>query len=155
VSYLGQSVYNYPKGIISRLTPRQSYDKIHSNLFPLPLRHLQGLQQSSRSLMLDFDSLASVAKRNILGNVSLHTIPSISGLEIMVHLIPSWMNGISRLVAFWTILTFNSFILGTQIIPLYHNTPWSFFINPGNLPSLVSRFIFLIFPSSSWPFCIS
>jgi hypothetical protein len=35
---------------------------------------------------------------NILGSVSLHSIPPISGLEIMVHLIPSWMNGIRRLM---------------------------------------------------------
>jgi hypothetical protein len=51
------------------------------------------------SLMLGFDSLTSVAKSNILGNVTLHTVPPISGLEIMVQLIPSWMNGISRLVS--------------------------------------------------------
>jgi hypothetical protein len=49
--------------------------------------------------MLDFDSLTSVAKGNILGNVSLHTVPPISGLEIMVHLTPSGMNGISGLVS--------------------------------------------------------
>jgi hypothetical protein len=48
--------------------------------------------------MLGFDSLTSVTKSNILDNVSLHTIPPISGIEIMVHLIPSWMNGISGLV---------------------------------------------------------
>jgi hypothetical protein len=39
--------------------------------------------------MLSFDSLTSVTKSNILDNISLHTIPPISGLEIMVHLIPS------------------------------------------------------------------
>jgi hypothetical protein len=49
--------------------------------------------------MLDFDSLTSVTKSNILGNVSLHTISQISGLEIMIHLIPSWMNGVSGLVS--------------------------------------------------------
>jgi hypothetical protein len=48
--------------------------------------------------MLGFDSLTSVTESNILGNVSLQTIPPISGLEIMVHLIPSWMNGISGLM---------------------------------------------------------
>jgi hypothetical protein len=48
--------------------------------------------------MFSLDSLISVAKSNILGNVSLHSIPLISGLEIMVHLIPSWMNGISGLM---------------------------------------------------------
>jgi hypothetical protein len=50
--------------------------------------------------MFSLDSLIRVAKSNILGNVSLHTIPPISGLEIMVHLIPSWMNGISGLMCF-------------------------------------------------------
>jgi hypothetical protein len=48
--------------------------------------------------MFSLNSLTSVTKRNILGNVPLHTIPPISGLEIMVHLIPTWMNGISRLM---------------------------------------------------------
>jgi hypothetical protein len=50
--------------------------------------------------MLSLDSLTNVAKNNILGNVSLHYIPPISGLEIMVHLIPYWMNGISKLMRF-------------------------------------------------------
>jgi hypothetical protein len=44
--------------------------------------------------MFSLDSLISVAKSNILSSVSLHSIPPISGLEIMVHLISSWMNGI-------------------------------------------------------------
>jgi hypothetical protein len=99
VSYLDQPINNYPNGIISRLSSRQSHDKIYGNLSPLRLRHLQRLQRSNRSLMLDFDSPTCVIKSNILDNVSLHTIPSISGLEIIVHLIPSWMNGISRLVS--------------------------------------------------------
>jgi hypothetical protein len=49
--------------------------------------------------MLGLDSLIGVAKGNILGNISLHTIPPISGLEIVIHLIPSWMNEISRFVS--------------------------------------------------------
>jgi hypothetical protein len=48
--------------------------------------------------MLDFNSLASVAKGNILGNISLHTIPPIGCLEVIVHLFPSWVYGISGLV---------------------------------------------------------
>jgi hypothetical protein len=50
--------------------------------------------------MFSLDSLTSVTKSNILSNVSLHSIPPISGLEIMVHLIPSRMNEISRLMCF-------------------------------------------------------
>ena len=49
--------------------------------------------------MFSLDSLTSVTKSYILGNVSLHSIPPIGGLEIVVHLIPSWMNGISRLMS--------------------------------------------------------
>jgi hypothetical protein len=98
VSYLGQSIHNHKNGIVSRLSSRQTHHKIHGNVFPLLLKHLQMLLQSSKSLMLDFDSLTSVTKSNILGNVSLHTIPPISGLEIVVHLIPSWITGISGLM---------------------------------------------------------
>jgi hypothetical protein len=50
--------------------------------------------------MISLDSLTCVAKSNMLGNISLHFIPPISGLEIMVHLIPSWMIGMSRLMRF-------------------------------------------------------
>jgi hypothetical protein len=50
--------------------------------------------------MLGFDSLTSVAKGNILSNIPFRTVPPISGLEIMVHLILSGMNGISRLMCF-------------------------------------------------------
>jgi hypothetical protein len=45
--------------------------------------------------MLGLDPLTGVAK----GNISLHFLPPIGCLEIMVHLIPSWMNGISGLVS--------------------------------------------------------
>jgi hypothetical protein len=38
-----------------------SHDEIHSNLFPLPLWYLQGLQQSGRSLMVGLNSMVGVA----------------------------------------------------------------------------------------------
>jgi hypothetical protein len=95
VRYLGQSVHNYPKGIISRLTPRQSHDEIHSNPFPRPLGYSRVLEYPSGSLMLGLDSLIGVTKFNMLGNVSLHSVPPIDFLQIMVHLIPSWVSGIS------------------------------------------------------------
>jgi hypothetical protein len=33
-------------------------------------------------------------------------------------------------------------LLGTQILPLHHNSPWSSSINLGDFPSLALRFIF-------------
>jgi hypothetical protein len=50
--------------------------------------------------MFSLNMQTRVIKSNILGNISLHTIPPISVLEVMVHLIPPWMNGISRLMCF-------------------------------------------------------
>jgi hypothetical protein len=47
--------------------------------------------------MFSLDSLKGAAKSNILDSISLHSIPPICCLEILVHLIPSWMNEISRL----------------------------------------------------------
>jgi hypothetical protein len=66
--------------------------------------------------MFSLDSLASVAKRNILSIVSLHSIPPISDLEIMVHLIPAWMNVISRLMRFMKYLIL-------QLLDARHTNP--------------------------------
>jgi hypothetical protein len=81
--------------------------------------------------MLILDSLASVAKCNILNNVSLHPIPPICGLEIMVHLVPSWMNGISRLMCFTKYL----------ILQFLDNTPSSSSEMLGDFSSLILRLI--------------
>jgi hypothetical protein len=66
--------------------------------------------------MFGLDSLTSVTKSYILGNVSLHSIPPIIGFEIMVHLIPSWMNGIGRLVHFTKYLKL-------QLLDVRHTNP--------------------------------
>jgi hypothetical protein len=40
-------------------------------------------------------------------------------------------------------------MLGTQTLPLYHNTPWSSSVNPDDFSSLILHFISWIFLSSS------
>jgi hypothetical protein len=77
--------------------------------------------------MFSLDSLPSVTKSNILGNVYLYSIPPICGLEIMVHLIPPSMNGISRLMGFTKYLI-------PQFLDVRHTNP-----------SLVPQHTFLIF----------
>jgi hypothetical protein len=77
--------------------------------------------------MFSLDSLTSVTKTNILNNVSLHPVPPICGLEIMVHLIPPGMNGISKLMCFTKYLIL-------QFIDIRHTNP-----------SLVPQHTFLIF----------
>jgi hypothetical protein len=49
--------------------------------------------------MFSLDSLISVTKSNILDNISLHSIPPIGCLEIVIHLIPFLMNGIRGLMS--------------------------------------------------------
>jgi hypothetical protein len=66
--------------------------------------------------MLGLDSLTGVTKGNILGNISLHSIPPMSCLEILIHLIPSWMNVISRLVSL-------SKYLVLQLLDVRHTDP--------------------------------
>jgi hypothetical protein len=126
VSHLGQWIQDYPNGIVSRLSPRQSHDKIHGNFFPLLLRHLQWLQQCNRSLMFSFNSLTSVTKSNTLDNISLHSIPPISGLEITVHHITSWTNGIIKFLCFMKYLIL-------QFIDVRHTNPS---LVPQHLPHL-------------------
>jgi hypothetical protein len=66
--------------------------------------------------MLGFDSLTGIAKSGILGNIPLHTIPSIRSLEIMVHLISSWMNEISGFVSLTKYLIL-------QLLDIRHTDP--------------------------------
>jgi hypothetical protein len=66
--------------------------------------------------MLGLDSLTVVTKGNILGNISLHSVSPIGYLEIMVHLIPSRMNGISRIVSLSKYLIF-------QFLDVRHTNP--------------------------------
>jgi hypothetical protein len=66
--------------------------------------------------MFSLDSLTSFTKSYVFGNASLHSIPPISGLEIMVHLISSWMNGISKLMRFTKYLIL-------QLLEVRHTNP--------------------------------
>jgi hypothetical protein len=90
-------------------------------------------QQSNGSLMLDLDCLPGVAKSNIY----LHSVLPVGCLVITVHLIPSWMNGISRLVSLSKYLilqlidvryTDPSFVLQYTSV-IFHKSGWLHFLN--------------------------
>jgi hypothetical protein len=53
---------------------------------------------------------------NILGNISIHAMPPISCLDIMVHLIPSGVNGISGFMSL-------SKYLILQLLDVRHTDP--------------------------------
>jgi hypothetical protein len=67
-------------------------------------------------LMLSFDSLTGITNNNILDNIPLHFVPPISGLEIVVHFIPSRMNGISKLMSLTKYLIL-------QLLDIRHGDP--------------------------------
>jgi hypothetical protein len=67
-------------------------------------------------MMLSLDFLIGVTKGSILGNISLNSIAPIGCLEVFVHLIPSWMNGISGLVSLTTYLIL-------QFLDVRHTSP--------------------------------
>jgi hypothetical protein len=71
-------------------------------------------------------------KGNILSNISLHSVPPIGCLDIMVHLIHSWVNGIGRVMG-----------LLKYLILQFLN------IRPTN-PSFVPQYSFIIFLKFRW-----
>jgi hypothetical protein len=66
--------------------------------------------------MLSLDSLIGLANGNILGDISLFSVPPISCFEIIVHPIPSYMNGISGLMSL-------SKYLILQLLDIRHTNP--------------------------------
>jgi hypothetical protein len=97
--------------------------------------------------MFRLDSLTSVAKSNVLGNVSLHSIPPISGLEIMVYLILSWMNGISRLMCFTKYLILQLLDARHTNPPLVPQHTFPSSEKPGDFSSLILHLISWFFSS--------
>jgi hypothetical protein len=100
-------------------------------------------------------TLWQVSQRATYLATSLHSIPPIGCLEILVHLIPSWMHGISGLMSLSKYLMLQSLGIRHTNHSFVPQHPWSSSVNLGDFSSLLSRFIFLIFSSSSWPFRIS
>jgi hypothetical protein len=56
----------------------------------------QGLQISSWPQMIGLDSSTRVTFRHILRNFSLHPHPPKTLLQVLIHLVDSWMDRISR-----------------------------------------------------------
>jgi hypothetical protein len=82
--------------------------------------------------MLGFDSLTGIAKSDIHSNIPIHSIPPISSLEIMVHLVPSWMNGISGFVSLTEYLILEFLDVRHTDPSFVPNTHWSSSVKLGN-----------------------
>src|SRR3954466_8812377 len=95
----GQSVHYDPDRVISPTRSRQSGDKVHYNGIPFPFRNLQGLQQSSGSLMSCLDSLPYVALGDIASDFSLRLMPPKLLFEMLLHLSSSGMDRIKSIMS--------------------------------------------------------
>src|SRR3954465_8894040 len=96
----GQSVNYDQDRVISPTRSRQSSDKVHSNGIPFPFRNLQGLQQSSGSLMSCLDSLTYVTFGDITSDLSLHLMPPKLLFQILIHLSSSGVDRIKSIMSF-------------------------------------------------------
>src|SRR3954470_17061378 len=95
----GQSVHYDPDRVISPTRSRQSGDKVHSYRIPFPFQNLQGLQQSSGSLMSCLDSLTYITLGDIASDFSLHLMPPKLLLQILIHLSSSGMDRIKSIMS--------------------------------------------------------
>jgi hypothetical protein len=63
-------------------------------------RHIPKVLMFCWVLMFSFDSLTCIAKRYVLYNFTFHSIPPVGNTEILIHLIASEVNRISRIMSF-------------------------------------------------------
>jgi hypothetical protein len=97
---LCQTVHYYPDGVITITSARQTDYEIHSDLIPFPLRDLQWLQQTCRSLMFCFNPLTIVTYSHILCFLPFHIVPPESFLQVLVHLLTTRVYSVCYLMSF-------------------------------------------------------
>jgi hypothetical protein len=142
---LCQTVYYYPDGVITSTSVRQTDYKVHFDLIPLPLRNLQRLQQTCRSLVFCFNPLTTVT----YSAISLF-IPYHQNLFFRSWYIFS-LPGCIEYVVSWASLRISfriDLMLVTHSLSLNHTTPSASSRKSLPFPSLISYRISLIFSSS-------
>jgi hypothetical protein len=65
---------------------RDTHDEIYTDVFPLPGRSIQRLQQIGRSEMICLEPLTSVTFYNIASSLMLYFCPPELHFQVMVHL---------------------------------------------------------------------
>ena len=93
---LGQPVHNHPYRIMSLWRPWKVGHKIHRDMLPLPLSHLQWLEKPCWLLVLSLNLLTREASSNKVLDVSLHPAPVVLATNITIHLRATWMHSKSR-----------------------------------------------------------
>ena len=145
---LCQTVHYYPYGVITSTSARQTDYEVHSDLIPFPLRNLQRLQQTCRSLMFCFNPLTTVTHSHILCYFPFHTIPPESFLQVLVHLLTIGVYRVCCLMGLLRISSWIDLMSGTHSLSLNHTTPSASSRKSLPFPSLINCRISLIFSSS-------
>ena len=95
---LREPVHYHPYRVMLLLCPWQVGHKVHRDVLPLPLSHLQWLKQPSWILVLSLNLLTSETSSNKVPYVSLHPALVILTTKILVHLCATWMHSKPRAV---------------------------------------------------------
>ena len=95
---LREPVHYHPYHIMSLRCPWQVGHKIHRDVLPLPLSHLQWQKYPCWPLVLNLNLLTRETWSNKVLYVSLHPALVILATKILVHLRATWMHGKSRVV---------------------------------------------------------
>jgi hypothetical protein len=147
---LCQTVHYYPDGVITSTSVGQTDYKVHSDLISFPLRNLQRLQQTYRSLMFYFNPLTTVTYSHILYYLPFHTIPPKSFLQVLVHLLTTRVYRVCCLMSFLENQFLDWFDIGNtySLLEPYH--PFCIFAEIlafsiyDQLPDLVDLLIILL-----------
>ena len=98
VGYFSKPVGNDPNGIMPSVGVGQASNKVHTDFIPFPLGNLEGLKQSSQSLVLSLDPLTNVTVLDERHDLSLHAMPPELLPEVLIHFGSSRVNGVEGLV---------------------------------------------------------
>ena len=93
---LREPVHYHPYRIMSLRCQWKVGHKIHLDVLPLPLSHLQWLKYPCWLLVLNLNLLTRETLSNKVPYVSLHLAPVVLATKILVHLRVNWMHGKSR-----------------------------------------------------------
>ena len=93
---LREPIHYHPYRIMSLQCPWQVGHKIHRDVLPLPLSHLQWPKKPCWLLVLNLNLLTRETSSNKVPYVSLHPSPVVLAMKILVHLRATWMHSKSR-----------------------------------------------------------
>ena len=95
---LREPVYYHPYRIMLLLCSLQVGHKVHRDVLPLPLSHLQWMKQPCWLLVFSLNLLTRETSSNKVPYVSLHPVSIVLTTKILVHLRATWMHGKPRAV---------------------------------------------------------